>query len=97
MPVAEFQAVRQDAFNAQVPRERSDNMIEALANQDQAGMCSRQGLNLLHPALLQSRLQHVMEILFSQQVQPVFAEPAQARVEHPKGKSTTEQVEEREQ
>ena len=65
--------------------ERAQHVIKELADQDDLFAIAECGKKLLDCFAAQLRFQHVMEVLFAKQVQPVPANAAQKRVQNPSG------------
>src|SRR4029077_8822509 len=81
MTVAKFHTIGDKRLNTEVICQWTKNMVEELAYQDQPLAFARGFDEFLGCFGPQRRLQHVVEILFTQQVEAILTDPAQQRVQ----------------
>src|SRR5215472_2626065 len=93
--VAKLQAVRNDVLHPQVLRQWTHQVIESLADQYDFGAGLYQFLYRLNSFRLQARLQFVLEILFTQQVEAVSGYATQHGVDNPGGELPIHRVKNR--
>ena len=84
--VAKFQAVGDDALDSEVLGQRAHHVLERLADQNHVGAGFHKLLHCPNTFWLQARLELVLEIFFSQQVQTIPGYAAQDCVHDAGGK-----------
>ena len=76
-------------------RQRTDDVVQTLADQHYRAILRLPLLQSLHPPALEPRLYYVLEIFLAQQIQTILADASEKNVEHAGGKDTVGGIEQR--
>src|ERR1700689_5079846 len=87
MTVTKFQAIRKERLDAEMAGQRTEDMVEELTYQNDTLAAADRFQEFFGGFRPKSGLQHVVKILFSQQVKAVLTDAAQQRVQRSRGES----------
>ncbi len=91
-PIAKIEAVRNNAFDAQIVRKRAHDVVEALADKDDVIVRGHRFLQFFHAGLPEARLQEILKEFLTEQIQAIAADAAQHGVQQSRGEDAVRGV-----